>query len=232
MSSHIFVEGMKYVSTAEAADLTGLTRDYIVRLCRGGELQGRMVGSVWYVGERSLDNFLLSHLYTKERRRTELRKDRRHSYQKGSSMPRELREVPVLLGPHNGFRPPLGATPASHILHKIGTLSAALALTIVLYGFVDYRFPVFRNYVRQIGLATETSSQLASAAGNAGTLGDVASNIWLTFDDRVYSFMNSMSLHSNLYRIVGRGQGLSNEEQGTVNATLSAYQPSTTTDSH
>lgn len=54
-SDDIFVrEGVEYISTARAADLTGYTQDYVGQLARGGEITARKVGRRWFAGRESL----------------------------------------------------------------------------------------------------------------------------------------------------------------------------------
>lgn len=43
-----------YISTKEAAELTGYTRQYIANLLKNGKVQGRMVGNRWLVLRQSI----------------------------------------------------------------------------------------------------------------------------------------------------------------------------------
>lgn len=47
-------DGIEYIATSRAADLTGYAQDYIGQLARGGEIEARKVGRRWFVGKKSL----------------------------------------------------------------------------------------------------------------------------------------------------------------------------------
>ncbi|MFA7302319.1 MAG: helix-turn-helix domain-containing protein [Candidatus Paceibacterota bacterium] len=50
----ITLEDKKYVSSKQAAKLTGYAKDYVGQLCREGRVQARLVGRAWYVLESSI----------------------------------------------------------------------------------------------------------------------------------------------------------------------------------
>ncbi len=47
-------DGIEYISTGRAADLTGYAQDYVGQLARSGEVVARRVGRRWFVGRASL----------------------------------------------------------------------------------------------------------------------------------------------------------------------------------
>lgn len=57
MSDELFIEGVRYISAAEAAKSSNLTRDYIARLSREGRIAGTQVARQWYVSAESLKTF-------------------------------------------------------------------------------------------------------------------------------------------------------------------------------
>lgn len=48
------IDGKTYVSSKQAAKITGYAKDYVGQLCREGHLDARMVGRSWYVLEESI----------------------------------------------------------------------------------------------------------------------------------------------------------------------------------
>lgn len=54
MGEGIFFNGKKFISTQQAARLTGYTSDYVGQLCRAGKVDSKMVGRSWYVSEESI----------------------------------------------------------------------------------------------------------------------------------------------------------------------------------
>jgi excisionase family DNA binding protein len=51
----------QFLTTDEAAKLSGLTVGYITRLLRGSKLQGRQIRRVWFVEKASLDRYMASN---------------------------------------------------------------------------------------------------------------------------------------------------------------------------
>lgn len=47
-------DGIEYVSTSRAAEITGYAQDYVGQLARNGEIEARKVGRCWFVGRQSL----------------------------------------------------------------------------------------------------------------------------------------------------------------------------------
>ena len=54
MSSDLFFEGKKFISSRRAADLCAYTQDYVGQLIRSGKLEAKMVGRNWFVAEESI----------------------------------------------------------------------------------------------------------------------------------------------------------------------------------
>ena len=54
MSSPLFFENKKFISSREAAKVAKYSIDYVGQLCRQGELECRRVGRSWYVCEESI----------------------------------------------------------------------------------------------------------------------------------------------------------------------------------
>ncbi|MDO8567002.1 MAG: DUF5011 domain-containing protein [bacterium] len=48
----------KFISTKEAAELSGYTSDYLSRLARSGKISGQRVGHTWFIDRESLAHFL------------------------------------------------------------------------------------------------------------------------------------------------------------------------------
>lgn len=52
----ILIEDKKYVSSKQAAKITGYAKDYIGQLCREGRVPARLVGRSWYVLESAIQD--------------------------------------------------------------------------------------------------------------------------------------------------------------------------------
>src|SRR3989344_973628 len=76
MSNEIFFDGKQYISANEASSRSGLTRDYVGRLCREGKMSGKRIGKNWYVENASLRSFLVGQEYNKSLRRESLARER------------------------------------------------------------------------------------------------------------------------------------------------------------
>ncbi|MBC8464897.1 MAG: helix-turn-helix domain-containing protein [Parcubacteria group bacterium] len=57
MEKEIFLDGKNYITASEAARLTGYTNDYIGQLCRGGKVEGKVIGRTRYVCRESLEAY-------------------------------------------------------------------------------------------------------------------------------------------------------------------------------
>ncbi len=91
MSNEIFFDGLKYISAGDASETTGLSRDYIARLCRDGKLRGRRVGKNWYVDEESLRRFGIEQEHQKAVRRVQLSEERVREYRGAADKPQSLK---------------------------------------------------------------------------------------------------------------------------------------------
>ncbi len=57
MEKEIVLDGKVYITASEAARLTGYTNDYIGQLCRGGKVEGKVIGRTRYVCRESLEAY-------------------------------------------------------------------------------------------------------------------------------------------------------------------------------
>ena len=80
MTDELFFDGARYISAADAAGISNLTRDYIARLAREGKIIGKQVGRGWYVNQESLRTFLVAQEYTNAQRRGALVRERQQEY--------------------------------------------------------------------------------------------------------------------------------------------------------
>ncbi|MEK7601548.1 MAG: NYN domain-containing protein, partial [Patescibacteria group bacterium] len=80
MNNEIFFDGKQYISAHDASELSGLTRDYVARLCRSGKLQGKQIGKNWYIENAGLRAFLVGQEYSKSLRREALARERVKEY--------------------------------------------------------------------------------------------------------------------------------------------------------
>jgi len=52
----LVIDDKKYVSSKQAAKLTGYAKDYVGQLCREGRVQAQLVGRAWYVLESAIQD--------------------------------------------------------------------------------------------------------------------------------------------------------------------------------
>lgn len=50
----ITIDGKTYISSKQAAGITGYAKDYVGQLCREGRVEARLIGRSWYVLEESI----------------------------------------------------------------------------------------------------------------------------------------------------------------------------------
>lgn len=57
MTDSVQVEGVEYISSKRASEITEYTQDYIGQLARGGKIEARRIGGLWYLRIDSLTNY-------------------------------------------------------------------------------------------------------------------------------------------------------------------------------
>src|SRR3989344_4222305 len=80
MTDRIFIEGKTYDSVGGVAREFGLTRDYLMRLCREGKVGAQKNKSGWYVDKTSLTAFASAQERQRQTRYEELAKERAEEY--------------------------------------------------------------------------------------------------------------------------------------------------------
>jgi hypothetical protein len=76
-SREIQIDGIAYIRSRDAARFVHLAPDYISRLARGGLIEGRVVGGLWFINLMSLQHFIVDQERQKEIWRAELARTRR-----------------------------------------------------------------------------------------------------------------------------------------------------------
>lgn len=56
MSEEIIVDNIEYVSSRRAAEISGYAQDYIGQLARGGAIDAKRIGGLWYISASSLES--------------------------------------------------------------------------------------------------------------------------------------------------------------------------------
>lgn len=54
MKNSILIEGINYISSSRAAEITKYSNDYIGQLCRAGKISAKRIGRLWFVDEAIL----------------------------------------------------------------------------------------------------------------------------------------------------------------------------------
>lgn len=57
MSDEVVVDGISYISSKRASELSGYAQDYIGQLARSGSIEARRVGGLWHVSLESLNAY-------------------------------------------------------------------------------------------------------------------------------------------------------------------------------
>jgi len=106
----ITIGDKKYISSKQAAKITGYAKDYVGQLCREGRVEARLVGRNWYV----LDSAIREHRFGKEDepeavvQQGEPVTDRVSTWQK----PQYVAEIPVLVPEFSNKAPETIGSPA------------------------------------------------------------------------------------------------------------------------
>jgi hypothetical protein len=97
--SAITIDGIEYVPCKSAAKTAGLGRDYIARLCKRGMIKSIKRDRAWYVSDRSLKDFLVSHSHEKQRWYQELAQERREEHRRALSLTLGSRAITAIAPP-------------------------------------------------------------------------------------------------------------------------------------
>ncbi len=57
MSGELTIEGVVYISSKRASEITGYSQDYVGQLARAGKILGKRVGGLWYIVADSLSGY-------------------------------------------------------------------------------------------------------------------------------------------------------------------------------
>src|SRR3989344_1298174 len=180
-----FIDGVKYIAAADAAQGAGLTRDYVGRLCREKKINGLLAGSVWYVDAKSLQAFLVTQSYEKTKRHEQLAKKRSQEYRRVASARNfsalqnyslfEKKNSSSLSSPehksshvekyflHSNEAPAVAAyraTPVPRILTRIITVALVGTLSFGTYALID---PTGAREAIQYAFDNKSEDQLVAA---------------------------------------------------------------------
>jgi len=95
MNDEMEFDGVSFTAARRAAEESGLSRDYIGRLCKKGSVVGRRVGSGWYIDMRSLKGFLSAQEHLREFRRQSLVEKRSTEYRANRQSAQRVRLMPA-----------------------------------------------------------------------------------------------------------------------------------------
>lgn len=84
----------EHISASDASERFGLTRAYITRLCKSGEVSGKMDGGVWFVSTASLIDFVEKKAHQKALRRRQLASARALEYKQSAPLREDARAAP------------------------------------------------------------------------------------------------------------------------------------------
>ena len=72
MSFSVHLNGIQFLSSKEAARVSGYSSDYVSRLARQGKIIATRIGTQWFVDPNSLDKFLIDSAQAEEERLKQL----------------------------------------------------------------------------------------------------------------------------------------------------------------
>jgi hypothetical protein len=157
MSESLTINGTEYVSANNAGKRFGYTGTYIIMLAKEGKVDGRKVGSRWYIDLGSVGRFVndakkvraARNEYVSRERRDELRKHTRVLSNPRKAHSKALMETFAILviGLAIGAMGYLGTTPAQYANVAQTNVSFFERLAVALYEFVSPKSSVTVNEV-------------------------------------------------------------------------------------
>ncbi len=203
----------KFITTKEAGELSGYTQDYLARLVRAGEIEGKKIGHQWMVDRVALESFLQKQKNRKVLRARELADVRANEYRKlqKNTEPRDesILTMQMVVSP---YRLAIG-TP----VRGTRTVSLVTALLVVALGALGARAEALSSFTNQVAaLAQET------ALGFTETFGDVPSRIATRVDTsrgamrEISSRVMAASPEASAYRALSAGNVLASMQTSLV----------------
>src|SRR3989344_3229631 len=156
----------EFITTKEAAKLSGYSSDYLARLARSNNIVGRQVGRAWLIDLTSLEEYLTTQGLRKNARAQELARVRADEYR--------VRQIPPV-GIPEPFSPSIlkrTFQPTSDLLAS-RTISLIVACAVVAGGALTARadfIPTLASHVLSLGedtlsgldeILTDTSKSIA-----------------------------------------------------------------------
>src|SRR3989344_2006071 len=155
----------EFITTKEAAKLSGYSSDYLARLARSNNIVGRQIGRAWLIDLASLEEYLTTQGLRKNARTQELARVRADEYRVRQTPPVEMLErfSPSIL--KRAFQP-------TSDLFASRTISLIVACAVVAGGALAAQTSNVESVaLRVAALSSEVSMRLR------GMLADVPTNI-------------------------------------------------------
>jgi hypothetical protein len=138
MSDDTFVDGVRYITTTDAAARSSVSADYVAMLSRQGKVSAKRKGRMWYVDPASLDNFFAGQNVLKEKRSSELSSELRAVAERTQTSKDGIAQAHDALAgavtqkhPSPHLAPePRPTVPAEAIGHRFLAASLAILLTL------------------------------------------------------------------------------------------------------
>ncbi|MFA5996775.1 MAG: helix-turn-helix domain-containing protein, partial [Candidatus Paceibacterota bacterium] len=159
------------ITTKDASELSGYTSDYLARLVRSGEIQGKRIGHSWVISSASLETFMTKQKGRKLDRARELASSRVREYNKHNQfVQRTTRALTEKISVPK-FR-------LEEVSLRSHSLALGVALVVVALGAVGANAAALPQVAqRASALATEISS------GFVDTFGDVPTRIAVRMEE-------------------------------------------------
>ncbi len=155
--AEIFVEGVRYVSIDEAAQIANRTRPYLMRLCRAGHIRSTKSRSQWYVDAGQLTEFISTREMLRAQQYELLAFKRAEEYRSHNP---EAGVEPI------NNSPDIGAYRRTPVRTFVRFAAVALCLVLIL-GIASER----------VSVAHSPSAAQSAAVGSSGFLGALA-HVW------------------------------------------------------
>ncbi len=170
MSDDQYLDGVKYISAADAAEAFGFTRDYIGILCRTEKVIGRRIGRNWYVSEESLKSFFVMQEHARAQRRKDLAAQRSQEYRQAHESKRIVEPVQEIKPPQPLIERVVSPISSAAVAASIPAKAVVSAATRNVHEITRHSVEAAQSHGARIAEKTIDSIRIPATAPQALTL--------------------------------------------------------------